>query len=845
MSTILKLCAFSFLFSPMTFAQSRVEVSPFPGEFLSRMSDSVNNEWNDLGDKLSASLFESLTDRELVDFNLGGDLNLKLEVRRRVFNNQDILDTWTVIDSVRIPLHLPIPITSNEIGMGNGVFGVQLGLTLGANAFNIRQVGPANFDELEPTEKLEEELREAKKLADLLKNELPEDDILFESSQQEREGILGRAEDFILWNTENPRTRARYSKLLNILTHPFRLPLTSERIKEFPIGEISSYTLDGSIQLGASVGWNGIDLISENLTNSRAGLGLATYLEGKYRVSIWKEKANSAQVKVSRIRTKGVVATLGSSEARHEIFRGFIVFGHNILNISEQVVPFNLVVNKGQSEQFDIGYRYDLNSTQALKAYEKAAFGRFALSDELSEVPNSGVKKIYTRNQVSTSQNNQYKMKLSLFFERVRSSSTTQSAAIITLNGEETHLFKAVQNNYQGYDTLWGSAESSRYTFITTADRDRYNNGENAISLRIEGRIEDSKTNGKEIREYKNEVEAATGIKDLFPLPPLYEPMNQECLEYYDSRDIEENNCTHKYARYGRTSFFYYLGLERSHIEKFANYDEKKMWQAMEIAFNKKEGAWRSPLSRSFRFVLNSYATILNVPLALLDINIKNGGDLIIAKRFVKRWKELKDQKNPENLVKEMGKLFKTVNHSFSLIKLVRYTLKEEQLPYFVTASANRLFGQISRSGSNLADVDTITTRAERAIEFDSIGPRANYDAEAQVKKLEVKKINDETLEITFTLEKNARYIYFRVDKTPGWSRYQNLAKLIIRNNGVFTTGENKLIITKDENDEGFRKTLADAIFNGKQSTFMMSISRDGQKWGAVEQKKFRIGSDD
>ncbi len=810
-------------------------IESWPAEFLARIGQEVGEEWDDAGQRLSASIFESLTDQEILSIELGSDATFKLQIKRRTFDNHDILDSWTVADIFRVPVYLPITLGNPSVSVGSGTFGLKLGLNLGLNAVHIRQVVPRNFHLLPSLKELEEKAKEAQELGER-EDTYEEGDYQIVTAEEGEPSILNRVIETLPWATQNPQTTARYNKLWNLLIHPFKLPLTANRLKKMAPGEIVSYSADGTIELGGSVGWSGLNIGNLAIDNTSSGLGLTTYLTGRHKISVWKESQDHAQVKLTRSRERGSNAALGST-GRHEIFRGFVVFKATVGRISKPVIPFSLAVNPNYTKQFDVGYRYDLKNPKALRAYQEAVRGRFKFSEELTFQSDSGVAKSFDRQQDIHSQNRQYKMQLSLFFERAHLNSRSHRTAVITLDGKQHYIFKAINRNYRAYDTLWGNREAHSHTFTTTIDRDHYLNNGKGLAMTIEGRIEDSHTNGKEINTYMDEVEMATGTHGLFKRPPLLIPESE------NQRNNDENNSSNPppHARYGKTSFYYQVGITRNLVEKFIHYPPEKMWPALEVAFGIKKGRWNNSWRRFIHTGANSYATLLNIPLALLNVNLKNGGKLILARKFHRRWKTLRKIEKPEELSKVIAELFQTVNHNISLVKLVREVLEGEELAYFITAKANKLFGQISQSGKNIDEIDTISYQANRRISWDRIGPRNLTDPKANIRNLEIEVEDSDTIKISFLLPATPQYLYAKVDQTPRWSQ-RNLLKLVITNKGTFTKGWNTVRIKRVDGQataQGWRQHLAKALFNGRATTFSLSASLKDHQWGSIISKRF------
>lgn len=837
---------------------------PFPSDFFDRLGDSIGDEWDEAGQKISASIFESLTDRELFKTQLIGDLSASVKVQRKVYNNQDIIDSWTVIDIMKVPLYFPIPIINEGISFGDGVFAVGLGLSFGGEAYHIRQVSPKTWNKLRSVKSIRRRLQEAEDVSGDLTKDLAEKkaeevkeaasvnkDIVENTSGVSDKGILDDdgLSRFIFWRGQDPRIKARYNKIWNLLTHPLGLPLSAKRMDKYPVGDVASYGLEGSVQLGLSAGWSDFEILGESFTRTKAGLGITTYVKGDFRLSLWKESEDFAQVKLTRALNTGTSVNLGSLSIDQEILEGFIVLDQKILSIREEFIPFSFQINRNKAQQFDVGYRYDLRVPQARAAYEKAVLGRFHKSYVLSQVEGSGVEETFTRTSESRSRSKNYKMKLSLLFEKANSSSQKKTWAKITMDDKEYKLYSSSHINFRGFDTLWGRSESKRHQFVTTFnERANRNDPTTGLGMRIQGRIEDSDTTGKELMSYYREVETAIAKPDLFPRPPKYlPPMDCDILQQ-EIPDITQEACEEqneerkkRLANYGRTSFYYQLELTLDHLKHIQSRDKKEVWRALEVAFNMKEGKWSSGIRRTWSFVVNSYATLLNIPLALVDINLTSGGRLIIAHRFYRAWKDIKKLGNdPQALVTAFSNLYRTMHYSPQLVQATRLLAGPKEVSFNLTAKSDQVFGQVSEGGSTFNSTTPIADEAARRIGFDQIGPRLTADKKAIIKNLKFEKVDRENAKITFELTEKPNMLYLRIDRAPGWGRYKNLLRLIIKNNGEFKKGMNEITVSVDS-DEGYLGKLRKAIFNGKYSNFMMAYSRIDDQFGTVASARFKM----
>jgi hypothetical protein len=811
------------------------------GEILSRLLEDIGDELDQQAQKLTSSIFEMITDIELYEFEQD-NMSIGFEIQRKVFDNHDIVNSYTVIDNFRIPIGLPVPIISDTISGGTGTVSFHLGVNLSVSSMNIRQVLPADIASIESLSSKDEIREVINQLKDdesfsedyvdpyvTNEDELSKEDI---ENQNETEKLLG-------WNNENILRRARYSHILNLFTHPFKLPLTNRALRKMDVGEISSYKLTGSIQLGATVGFAGINYLGAS--NILAGVGLTTYLHGNYKISILKESDTQVHLKVTKGHAKGIAGNIGIGSRDHVIFGGVMIMGKEIGEIKQTIIPFNLSVHKSLAKTFDIGYRYDLTNPKAKKAYFKAVFGKLKDSETLANAKD-GVTKVYAREQVTNTQSRNHSIKLAILYQRGHVTSASHSSATITLDGKEHHIFQAINNNSRGYSTFWGARESRSYRFVTTIDNEvRNSDTEKGVTLKVEASYKDKFTFASEMRKYISEVVTMTGIDDFLIKFPNYDP-SINCEKFKVAiRESESCDKKRKKLQYGKSEFFYRLNFTRKQVEKFANYDDDKMWEVLEIAYGMKKDTWSTAGRRMGRTFLNTWASLINLPLAMFDISLSSGSRLPSARRFLKHWRSLKNIKDSKKLSQKIAKLFNTKKYSYQFLRAIKLTLENEKISYFVTAQAKKLFGSISRSGEVVEDLDTISTRAANLIDFDRMGAQANFNPNAIIEGFSAQQKSNKEIEIKFSLKKKPKFVFFRADRTSSWQRFRHLGKFILNNkNGEFVKGENTITIKIGANDH-ISKEIAKKVFDSKVVTFLMAVTYEDSAWGRVSSNRIKI----
>lgn len=819
--------------------------SSWPSELARRFMGTVDGEVDQGGERFRASIFESISDLHY-RFIRGYGLTGTIDIRRQVFDNQDILNTWTVIDHFDIPLNLPINIV-DPVALGtSGALSLNLGVRFGLNSLHIRQVTPEEANHLPDINQLrrtwEAELQEDEEDdSDELRA-----DLLYSDEDLDQPDFMENLFQFITFDRDNPRTRARYSRLTNLFLSPLGLPLTPKLADKMPEGDIRSYSLEGAVQFGPSIGWGQIDLPVVGETG--LSTGVVTYLRGQWRISVWKENEHEVQVKLTKDRGRGLNAHLGGRSSDHVVFDGVFILGHRVGRISSQVIPFHFSANREMRTSFEVGYRYDLRDEQSRAAYAQAIFGRFKKSDELVQKEHSGIEQVFTREQEELRRRRTYQTRLSFFYERLNTSGLSDAVAEITLNGREYHVFRSVADTTVSSDSLWGTSKLNSIRFIAELDEADYLRGQEGLSLRLEGRIENSRTRTIDYLESTSLIEHLTGLTDFFPEVPRYSPeqlARPECLNPTPAqiRDLRRRRMScpvDAFLDLKDSSFFFQVGYSRNQVERLFTISDEKMWEILERGFGIKEGHWSDPGQRFFYGLRHSVATAINPALSLGDLHLASGDALYAAQRFHRQWRELKHkQYDPQAFVQGLAKLFSTRRFSYQLAQVLKLSFEQEEVALYVQGRAPRFFGQLSYLNGNFDPIDRISSTADDVIGFDRQGPRPSVDRSAVVQAFSITYRNSDLVEVRFTLPKDPELLYLRVDRTPNWGRYRNLLKSIVLNRGEFTEGQNVLMIRR-EGEEGLLGTLAELLFSGEILTFSFAVSNDSQNWGGMAQSRFR-----
>ncbi|MEE2742332.1 MAG: hypothetical protein VYD54_00395, partial [Bdellovibrionota bacterium] len=639
----------------------------------------VNNKWDSVEREATNFIWNALDDNTFFNTWLyPGRARISFRAQRRVYDNKTPQSRYTVVDTIFLPLGIPL----HSYTFSGGSFGVSLNLNLNTKIAHFRQVDSGALRTLPPISEWDKKaktlMKEGKKLG-------------MEKSHPSEE--RRRVKDIF---NDNPLTKARYSKIFNLLTHPFKLPLTKRRVIEMDSGEIHSYTLSGHLGLSARVGWKTPKIPRVGGLNLAASV--TAFIYGDFRISVLKEENNRVQVKVTRLKSAGVSGNAGAPSDYYTPFQGMFLLD----KVGIQIVPFNINAKKEWLQQFDVGYRFDLNEADAMEAYLKAVTGNFKRAEELM-IQERGVEKTFTRKSTSTGSHSRLSINLSFLFSQYSRSTNKLSEVELTTPDGKTKMFRAYSSNSKGYRTIAGTGEDQGQTFITTFQEGNGGHGEPA-TLRINGHIWDKKTSGVELRQYVDKLQNIIGDRHKFASFPVYGPrktcskkmLRRISRSSEDRPSILRKLCmrSRKPISYGHSSFNYRMIFNEQHVRKFINFPKDEMWHVLEGAFRVKEGAWLTEDDR-VKYGLKFFpASLIYGPTSLVGLHIKEGGNLFAAKRFRKYWIRLKSARSKKQLAKEFSELFKTFNFGFEFIRVLKETLKREKYLVSVSASNAHSFGQ-------------------------------------------------------------------------------------------------------------------------------------------------------
>jgi len=840
-----------------------------------------------------------------------------LKIKREVYDNQDVLNSYTVVDrfvfessSENISLSIPL-------GTPNATIGFSLGFGGKIEWENYRQVTASRYTELPTIEQDSFELTElglSQKKADkiekkrdkterlrkkrLLKlvekqrrkdekranrnarrngqqsNELPIAEVdpdLPPDFEPDPNGEVHQLEDYQSGVILDPSFRPRIHKLWNLVTFPFRLPINMKKHARMNDGELISYSTSGYVELGADVGFHMAPSVLYDSINLGVNAYYRTFLKGKYKITVLKESDRYVRVKLTKIRELGHRYGVGGSGKDYELYEGFILFKGKLLETQLlktkfSLIPFKIEATRTKINSFDVGYRYDLKFPKAQDAFKKALFGSFGASRDLQGregVLDGGdksvaeksvaVERLFTKQAVNKAKEQKRRFSLDIYVRDLNKKSESVEARIALPDGKH-HVFKETKRVDKNWKLSWGNFEKLNYTYTISMDKTAYMQGkDNSFQMIMEANIEDSHTNGKEMKRYITTVEKSIGKNELLPKLPIYVPK-------YNNEEIDSTKkLKFKLARYRKSNFYYGFNISQKHLTTFIKTDPEKMWQLLEKAFQVKTGTWSSKRNRTLYKLKYFLPRIANVPLFLANVHIRRGSDVEAAQKIVKRWQKLRahfiggfdhnlqnderehtaeeiyDTKISKSL-KLLSKIFSTKYYGHELFKLVLFSLADLELDYFVVAT-NDSFGRIQERGRIDTNPEYLLNLTDEHIGFERMAGGSTSNPNIQVKELEVKVLLDGRIKLDFKLDHETKILYFKLYKTNRFKKFKVQSEIVYKNKSRFKEGKNTVYLDKNSLNE-LEYRLGQTLIPNTYYSMTIASTIDGFTWSKVATKR-------
>jgi hypothetical protein len=840
--------------------------NPRPDHWPDGLWRNIRSGADEVGYSLTQVLFDNIDSFDQGLYDHGG-IRLKARIKREAFDNQDVLNSYSVVDhfslgvdiknmSLQVPLFTPNLVLGFGIGVGGSLDWMNI-RQVKANRYAILPRVDEEYEELsyyqlspKDLRRLKRERRKKEKQNSKLKNNDPPP--VFEP---EPDGATVQPVNTYGSGTFlDPSFRPRLSRYWNQVTFPFRLPVNLKRLAKMEEGELISYNASGYVELGPNIGFTSNPL---PLPGSLEVSGYyKAFVKGNFKITILKENDRFVRVKVTRSREKGHRYGVGSGAVRYELFEGFLMFEgkaleQNLLRTRMSLVPFQFEAQTSYAKSFDVGYRYDLKYPEAQEAFKKAVFGAFGDSEDLldREDPTSSEKvvtKVFDKDAWSTSRNNLQRFNLQFFNRKVTKASQSIEAKLTLPTGQHL-VFKEAKAMSKEWKLIWGRFEKLNYNYTISLDKTAYlKDGPNALQLVIEAKIEDSHTSGYEMRDYIKKVRDTLGKDDVLPDLPTHLPKHIRS-RFDDDNEYIRDAAKLKKAKYRKSSFYYGFNIDQAHLELFMRTDEEKMWPILEQAFGVKAGSWQTRPKRLAYKLKHMLPRIANVPLFLANVHLRKGSDVEVASKIQERWAMLSKlyRSKPidelfediEEKIQLLSDIFSYKHYGDELLKMVLITLKNTELDYFMVAT-NNAFGRIQQRGRVVTNPEYLLNLTDENIGFERIAGGFKSDPNILVKNLTTEVLDDGRIKINFDLDHVPRVLYFKVFRTNRLQKFVTMAEVAYKNKGRFKVGANEIILSKKSLNE-LEFLLGAPLKENNYYTVTLSSSMDAVSWSKVISDRF------
>lgn len=731
-------------------------------------------------------LFDSIDHVNL--FNISKNTwSIGLDSNRAVYDNHDVFQSYTVVDTLSLPIGLYS--YSTLIGDTSLLFGLGIG---GNFTFtDIRQVSKSNFGSIEQLEQRVREIRFSDWFAAVSERRADPNNPPY------REAPATTDEPGFPMSSLN---NARFSKMWNRVAFPARLPFKAEWLSRLDAGEVVTYGGEGYIEVGPS--WGKVaDLVDVNGTMKviSAAMSYKAYLRGQYRIAILKEDENFVRVKVLRRGEAGNRFSVGANTDRISLFDGIMILERAASNF----IPFNLEKNKKRAKIFEQGFRFDLRTSQGREAYENAVLGRLAMADELStQYVESGiytgqsapVERLFRRTANEKSNSETRRIKLYVY-DQTRSTDVTAADSDVMMKSDRatSKVYSSITENRMESKLLFGSREK----LLT---RTTIESSPKVFGAIFEGAVEDSITDAKELNAYEDLVEGILQRGQIFTRLPVSTPDTRSFPGVpSNGENPYEKDHEPKVGNYGLASFYFRIDASGNHIAKFLNLPEQQRWAVLEKVFKQEPGTWQTEEGRKFARLKGYAGRAISFFLIPIDVRARSLESFSFAKEIYDRWGSLGQFiSDPETLVFEMGKLFSDTIYGPEMMATFTTAVAEDKMPFFLTAN-NVSFGRINIREGEYNEAGKTLEDYRRAANFDN--PELPQNVNLAVNDLHSRVLPDGKVEVLFRLTERPEILYFRVDRVSMMT--DTTAELIVVNAGQANIGENRLVFDPNESNYG------------------------------------------
>ncbi len=769
---------------------------PWPERILRSLHTGVEHGFVEL----SSALFDSFDKLDSDLFKFPGNSRAALGVRRDVVDNFDLMNTYTVIDRVRIradarPFASLTTWTEDVAtkGLGTPFVGLVFEPQASIEWTDVRPVKALEYKK-EPTTKMLIAQAKTGKASDavdpmVLPTALPSPSPDVDLSELNPDVPI----TFL-----DPSIRARFSKVTNLATFPFRLPLHRSDVSKMKDGEILSYAFDGQVEVGVSAGLKVIP--SLNVLHAGIDLRGTVLLHGRYQISVLREDPRYARVKLTHLTEKGTHGSVRVGIDRRDVFDGVMLFKgtaieqDHVLKYDANFLPFDFESSRIRTNQFDVVYRYDLDDPVGKAAYHKAVLGKFAesetLTGDVAGVVGKPVEKLLSRDSDRSSTEHDLKLDLVNILRLEWNGKREVLEATLDLPDGTHHVLEAFHEKKRSHSTFFGATNRDRTRRMTLyLDAELLaKHDPQSIFVITEITEEDSNTNAGELNKLIAGMEKLLRKPDLLPA----------VAETIPGRKTPGKA---RRAWYGRSSFYYGYSLAYEEVDGFLRAD---------------------------------FATI--------DVLARKYFDGDEAQRLLTAWgtasAAMKSGAAPDVLFQALRGVFSAKFSIEPLTNVIFDSIPTKQIDYFVTAQ-NVAFGRIQDRGKTIPSVEQALTNTDRELGFETYAQRLKQDSEAIVTEIHVDERPNGLKNLRFTLAKEAANVFFRLFRVTGYKKQKKVTEIVINNRSHrFKTGENVLPLDPNSPDLLTAKLSRD-LRRGEFYNLSIAYSRTTDRYGPVVSSRF------
>lgn len=762
-----------------------------------------------LRQQLSDALYDGIDNLKLTEMSKE-HLSIGLYVGRSVYNNFDVAQSYTVVDSVSVPVTL----YSYSLPIGNSHFALQFGIGGNFRMQNIRQVNRRSWKSFERVE----ERAHAIESTDWFKEADPK----FADPGEAPYTEIPKAEGNPLFQLDS-LNQARYGEMWRMLAHPARLPLKAGWVQSLDIGEIVTYGGSGFVEFGAAFGvFKNLPELDPAIRGFALSAEYKLFLRGEYRIVILREDENHVKVKVVRRDEYGRRMGINGETPKSYLFDGFVLFGKERNLAGVNLVPFNFQRVDAKGSALEQGFRFDLRDPAAREAYELAVRGRFALADELAETNQGVVERSFRRDADEEYERTSRGIKI-LLYNQDRSSESRASDAVVTLKDGTHKIYSAVVENRFESRLLFGSRERS----VTKATIDF---ADKVLGIVLEGWIEDSRSDGVELEEYSELVEGVLQRGPIFPRLPVWAPVVEDPYRA-NQLDPDRNQQAAKLANYGPSAFYFRLDVSQEQVERFIRTPDEEKWKILEQSFGVEAGRWQTAAGRGASRVMNYFGVILNFLFIPVDLRIKEMESLLVADSIFENWVAIGQESDPYRLTKLLAAQFSDRIYGFEMMRVFTRALETRKVPFYLVASSPA-FGRVALQEGYRGGAGKTLEEYHREANFEN--PEIGHNIELTLQDFRVTVLDEKRIELRFNAASRPRVVYFRIDNAGFF--HSTKKEIVVLNTGIFQAGENRVVF--DKTAKGFPAFLAEAFSEPSNYDVYAGLGDKDHSWGPVSSQR-------